>query len=141
MCCCWVVTQTPMQVRHLPRFLLQCGAKTQKLTSQCARCWQQHHTGPLVGNPLGAKMRPRPADHPVTPACCCCCFLRHAAIVGGLVGALWGASAIPPFMTGPVLKFEGRGGPTRPSFLHTRHLPGLFEGLWQAADVDMMMID
>jgi hypothetical protein len=42
-------------------------------------------------------------------------------------------------MTGPVLKFEGRGGPARPSFLHTRQLSLLFEQLWQAADVDMMM--
>lgn len=57
-----------------------------------------------------------------------------AAIVGGMVGALWGAAAIPSSMTGPVLDYgEGSGGQTRPAFLHARQLPDLFDRLWDTA--------
>jgi hypothetical protein len=60
-----------------------------------------------------------------------CCA---AAIVGGLVGALWGASAIPSFMSEPVLAFgAGCKGRKRPEFLHARQLPQLFDQLWAAA--------
>lgn len=56
----------------------------------------------------------------------------NAAIVGGLVGALWGAAAIPASMKQPVLSFgRGSGGQPRPSFLHAEQQPRLFEQLWR----------
>lgn len=63
-----------------------------------------------------------------------CAVLCSSAIVGGLMGAMWGASALPAFMTEPVLQFgPGSQGRERPSFLHPQQLPQLFEQLWQAA--------
>jgi hypothetical protein len=65
---------------------------------------------------------------------CCAVLCCAAAIVGGLVGALWGASSIPSFMTEPVLAFgEGSRGRKRPDFLHPKQLPQLFDQLWAAA--------
>lgn len=61
----------------------------------------------------------------------------NAAIVGGMLGALWGAEAIPSWMSGPVLAYEGRedqgGGEPRPAELRAAVLPGLAEQLYQAA--------
>jgi ADP-ribosylglycohydrolase len=64
----------------------------------------------------------------------------NAAIVGGMLGALWGAGAIPDWMTGPVLAYEGRedqgGGVPRPAELRAAVLPGLAQLLYQAATAD-----
>lgn len=61
----------------------------------------------------------------------------NAAIVGGMLGALWGAAAIPGWMTEPVLAYEGRpdqgGGFPRPAELRAAVLPGLAAQLYEAA--------
>jgi ADP-ribosyl-[dinitrogen reductase] hydrolase len=53
----------------------------------------------------------------------------NAAIVGGMMGALHGASAIPERMKQPVLTY--REGQPRPGALHARHIPGLAVQLWE----------
>jgi hypothetical protein len=60
----------------------------------------------------------------------------NAAIVGGLMGAYWGAEGIPEAMKGPVLcrASSSSAGVKRPSFLKTGQLPELFEKLWAAAN-------
>jgi hypothetical protein len=58
----------------------------------------------------------------------------NAAIVGGLVGAYWGAEGIPAGMKGTVLcRCSSSAGIKRPGFLQTKQLPQLFEKLWAAA--------
>ena len=61
----------------------------------------------------------------------------NAAIVGGMVGALHGAAAIPAWMTQPVLEYEGRedqgGGTPRPRELRASCLPDLAQQLFQLA--------
>ena len=64
----------------------------------------------------------------------------NAAIVGGMLGALWGAAAIPDWMSGPVLAYEGRqeqgGGFPRPPELRAAVLPGLAARLFEAATAE-----
>lgn len=64
----------------------------------------------------------------------------NAAIVGGMLGALWGAGAIPERMSGPVLAYEGRedqgGGFPRPPELRAAVLPGLAARLFEAATAE-----
>ncbi|WIA34941.1 hypothetical protein OEZ86_013222 [Tetradesmus obliquus] len=58
----------------------------------------------------------------------------NAAIMGGLLGAYWGAGDIPECMKGPVLsRCSSSEGIKRPGFLQTGKLPQLFEKLWAAA--------
>lgn len=63
--------------------------------------------------------------------------LPVAAIVGGMMGALHGASAIPSWMSTPVLEFEGRedqgGGTPRPRELRVGQLPALAKELFELA--------
>lgn len=55
----------------------------------------------------------------------------NAAVVGGMLGAFWGADALPTSMTDPVLGFDCKqGGRSRPGWLSPRRLPGLCELLW-----------
>jgi ADP-ribosyl-[dinitrogen reductase] hydrolase len=60
-----------------------------------------------------------------------------AAVVGGLLGALHGAAAIPETMLQPVLAYEGRedqgGGCPRPWELRAARLPELAKQLFQLA--------
>ena len=60
--------------------------------------------------------------------------------MGGLLGALWGAEAVPEWMSGPVLAYEGRqdqgGGVPRPAELRTAVLPGLAQQLYEAATAE-----
>ena len=62
----------------------------------------------------------------------------NAAIVGALVGALWGAAAIPAYMQRPVLEYEGlpgQGGATpvpRPAELRAGRIPDLARQLFAA---------
>lgn len=64
----------------------------------------------------------------------------NAAIVGGMLGALWGAGAIPDYMSSPVLAYEGRedqgGGVPRPPELRAAVLPGLARLLFEAATAE-----
>lgn len=54
----------------------------------------------------------------------------NAAIVGGLIGALKGASCIPESMKGPVVARDSNSpGRKRPEFLTTNALPGLCQQL------------
>lgn len=54
----------------------------------------------------------------------------NACIVGGLLGARWGAEAIPPRMTEAVLACDTSAGANpRPAELHPRHAPGLVRSL------------
>jgi ADP-ribosylglycohydrolase len=55
----------------------------------------------------------------------------NACIVGGLVGARWGAGAIPPAMREAVLGCDLTRGahPCRPDALHPRHAPRLVEAV------------
>lgn len=58
----------------------------------------------------------------------------NAAIVGGLVGALHGAAAIPEAMRAPVLSRNVHSlGIPRPDFLATQALPTLCQQLFEAA--------
>ncbi|KAF6251910.1 ADP-ribosylation/Crystallin J1 [Scenedesmus sp. NREL 46B-D3] len=58
----------------------------------------------------------------------------NAVIVGGLLGAYWGAEGISATLTGPVLcRCSSSVGIKRPEFLQTGQLPELFEKLWAAA--------
>lgn len=61
----------------------------------------------------------------------------NAAIVGGLMGALHSAAAIPDWMVRPVLEYEGRqdqgGGVPRPPELRAACLPDLASQLYQQA--------
>eukprot|EP00877_Chromochloris_zofingiensis_P007455 jgi/Chrzof1/2963/Cz12g06070.t1 len=58
----------------------------------------------------------------------------NAAIVGGMVGALHGATAIPSIMKDPVLnRTSSSHGRKRPDFLQGGLLPGLFDKLYAAA--------
>lgn len=60
----------------------------------------------------------------------------NAAIVGGIVGALNGASAIPIHMAQAVLGRLGQPnaiGPRRPDWLQSGRLPGLFANLYGRA--------
>jgi hypothetical protein len=58
----------------------------------------------------------------------------NAAIVGGLLGAYWGAEGIPDGLKGPVLaRCSSSAGIKRPGYLLTGQLPELFEKLWAAA--------
>eukprot|EP00775_Hariotina_reticulata_P002837 gene2837-3130_t len=60
----------------------------------------------------------------------------NAAIVGGMMGALWGASAIPEGLAAPVLQRDvGSPGRQRPQFLQTKQLPQLFDQLWAASSL------
>ncbi len=54
----------------------------------------------------------------------------NACIVGGLLGARWGASAIPPAMREAVLACDyAAGGQPRPEELHPRAAPSLVQAL------------
>jgi ADP-ribosyl-[dinitrogen reductase] hydrolase len=61
----------------------------------------------------------------------------NAAIVGGLLGALHGAAAIPEPMAAPVLAYRGRedqgGGCPRPDDLRAACIPGLARQLFELA--------
>lgn len=58
----------------------------------------------------------------------------NAAIVGGLMGAYWGAAAIPADMAEAVVsRTVDSPGRQRPEFLQTKQLPELFAGLYAAA--------
>lgn len=54
----------------------------------------------------------------------------NACIVGGLVGARWGAAAIPEEMRGAVLTCDTRQGQPRPEELHPRDVPRLVRSLF-----------
>lgn len=58
----------------------------------------------------------------------------NAAIVGGMIGALHGASSIPEYMKMPVLA-RGMNSPgiPRPAFLATDALPSICQQLHQLA--------
>ncbi|MBX3201957.1 MAG: ADP-ribosylglycohydrolase family protein [Labilithrix sp.] len=57
----------------------------------------------------------------------------NACIVGGLVGARWGAAAIPTGMTAAVLACDTSAGANpRPAELHPRHAPELVRSLLAA---------
>lgn len=59
----------------------------------------------------------------------------NATVVGGLLGAYWGAAAIPDHMKAPLLaRTAASPGQKRPSFLQTAQLPQLFDKLWAAAN-------
>lgn len=128
MCCCWVATPTQTQV--CDRF-----ARGQLWVHRC---------GWTLVDLFNVILRKRYTTRPLyTTLCLCnsyvyvyvCVFVCHAAIVGGMAGALWGAAAIPCNMTGPVLSFDAdsSGGQPRPRFLHAARLPQLFDRLWSAA--------
>jgi ADP-ribosylglycohydrolase len=53
----------------------------------------------------------------------------NACIVGGLMGARWGAEQLPDEMKTAVLHCDTRRGQPRPDFLHTTQLPKLTERL------------
>jgi len=53
----------------------------------------------------------------------------NACIVGGLLGARWGAEQLPDKMKTEVLHCDTRRGRPRPDFLHTTQLPKLTERL------------
>ncbi len=55
----------------------------------------------------------------------------NACIVGGLLGALWGAKNIPERMKEAVLECDTRQGRPRPDFLHPRQVPTLVQTLLQ----------
>ena len=58
----------------------------------------------------------------------------NAAIVGGLIGALHGASGIPDYMKMPVLaRGVNSPGRPRPAFLATDALPTICQQLYQLA--------
>ncbi len=60
----------------------------------------------------------------------------NAAIVGGLLGALHGAAAIPPAMAAAVLARHGQPeskGRKRPDWLQPGRLPAVFAQLWLRA--------
>ena len=58
----------------------------------------------------------------------------NAAIVGGLVGALHGASGIPRYMKEPMLARDSNSpGIPRPDFLTTRTLPEVCRQLYEIA--------
>ena len=58
----------------------------------------------------------------------------NAAIVGGLIGALHGADAIPEEMKAPVLARDANSpGIPRPGFLATKNLPSLCQQLFDNA--------
>lgn len=88
-------------------------------------------------------------SYAVAPAACCKsgsateppparCARLPAAIVGGMVGALWGAAAIPAWMSQPVLEYMGlpeQGGDNqvpRPAELRAGALPDLARALLDA---------
>lgn len=57
----------------------------------------------------------------------------NACIVGGLVGARWGARALPEAMRNAVLECDtARGRNPRPAFLHPRAVPRLVRALLEA---------
>lgn len=58
----------------------------------------------------------------------------NACIVGGLLGALWGASSIPSFMKDPVLECDTTQGRPRPDFLHPRQVPTLVQIFLQQSE-------
>jgi ADP-ribosylglycohydrolase len=49
----------------------------------------------------------------------------NACIVGGLLGAAYGAEAIPLSMRQAVLTCDTAKGRVRPAFLHTKQIPAL----------------
>ncbi|MDJ0844505.1 ADP-ribosylglycohydrolase family protein [Crocosphaera sp.] len=53
----------------------------------------------------------------------------NACIVGGLIGAVYGAEGIPAMMQQPVLNCHTASGIPRPLFLHPNQIPDLVEGL------------
>ena len=53
----------------------------------------------------------------------------NACIVSGLVGAAWGADAIPDAMKNAVLNCDTTMGQARPAFLHANQVPILVEGM------------
>lgn len=55
----------------------------------------------------------------------------NACIVGGLLGALHGANAIPEVMRDGVIECDTRHGRPRPSWLHTTQIEELVSGLLQ----------
>lgn len=58
----------------------------------------------------------------------------NAAIVGGLIGALHGASAIPEYMKAPVLARDTDSpGIPRLAFLTTKTLPTICQQLYESA--------
>ena len=58
----------------------------------------------------------------------------NAAIVGGLIGALHGASAIPEYMKAPVLARDTDSpGIPRPAFLTTKTLLTVCQQLYESA--------
>ena len=60
-----------------------------------------------------------------------------AAIVGGMIGALWGAKKIPPGMREPVLAFDGTVcGIFRPDTCCAKHIPTLTWMLMQKANAN-----
>jgi len=56
----------------------------------------------------------------------------NACIVGGLIGALHGASTIPPHMTHALQNCDTEAGRPRPDFLHPKYIQSIVDGLWAA---------